>query len=110
MSLFDSVAAVFRHNFVMLLARPKRLVRVETGGYADRHCRCVKRVGRCGFKASDMLRENLSSVLFSLFLNDLKDFLTSNNVQGLKLPFAFAQDVSSRYQTKKLFVFIFVRG
>jgi len=54
-SLFDSVAAVFRHNFVMLLARPKRLVHVETGGYADRHCRCVKRVGRRGFKATDLL-------------------------------------------------------
>jgi len=49
------VAAVFRHNFVMLLARPKRLVRVETGGYADRYCRCVKRVGRRGFKANDLL-------------------------------------------------------
>ena len=33
--------------------------------------------------------ENLSPVLFSLFLNDLKGFLTSNNVQSLKLPFAF---------------------
>ena len=32
MGLRDAwVAAVFRHNFVMLLARPKRLVRVETG-------------------------------------------------------------------------------
>ena len=37
--------------------------------------------------------ENLSAVLFSLFLNDLKGFLTSNNVQGLTLPFALAQDV-----------------
>ena len=37
--------------------------------------------------------ENLSSVLFSLFLNDLKGLFTSNNVQGLKLPFALAQDV-----------------
>jgi len=37
--------------------------------------------------------ENLSPVLFSLFLNDLKVFFTSNNVQGLKLPFALAQDV-----------------
>ena len=55
MSLFGRVAAVFRHNFVMLLARPKRLVHVETGGYADRYCRCVKRVGRRGFKATDML-------------------------------------------------------
>ena len=36
---------------------------------------------------------NLSPVLFSLFLNDLKGFLMSNNVQGLKLPFALAQDV-----------------
>ena len=32
-------------------------------------------------------------VLFSLLLNDLKGFLTSNNVQGLKVPFALAQDV-----------------
>ena len=30
--------------------------------------------------------KNLSPVLFSLFLNDLKVFFTSNNVQGLKLP------------------------
>ena len=37
--------------------------------------------------------ENLSPVLFSLFLNDLKGFLVSNNVQGLKLPFVLAQDV-----------------
>ena len=37
--------------------------------------------------------KNLSSVLFSLFLNDLKGFLTSNNVHGLKLPFVMAQDV-----------------
>ena len=37
---------------------------------------------------------NLSPVLFSLFLNYLKGFLTSNNVQGLKLLFALAQDVS----------------
>ena len=36
--------------------------------------------------------DNLSPVLFSLFWNDLKGFLTSNNVQGLKLPFALAQD------------------
>ena len=35
----------------------------------------------------------MSLVLFLLFLNDLKGFLTSNNVQGLKLPFALAQDV-----------------
>ena len=35
----------------------------------------------------------MSPVLFSLFLNDLKGFLTSNNVQGLKLPSALAQDV-----------------
>ena len=28
-------------------------------------------------------------------------FLTSNNVQGLKLPFALAQDVSPRYRDKK---------
>ena len=32
-------------------------------------------------------------VLFSLFLNDLKGFPTSNNVQGLKLPFALIRDV-----------------
>jgi len=44
---------------------------------------------------SQFLREgeNLSPVLFSLFLNDLKGFLRSNNVQGLKLPFALAQYV-----------------
>ena len=54
--------------------------------------------------------ENLSPVLFSLFLNDLKGFLTSNSVQGLKLPFALAQDVSSRYGQLFVFVFIVVRG
>ena len=43
---------------------------------------------------------HLSPVLFSLFLNDLKGFLTSNNVQGLILPFALAQNVSSRYRQK----------
>ena len=49
--------------------------------------------------------ENLSPVLFWLFLNDLKGFLTSNNVQGLKLPFALAQDVSPRYRQ---FIFYFL--
>ena len=53
----------------------------------------------------------LFTVLFLLFLNDLKGFLTSNNVQGLKLPFALAQDVCLQDIEKKfLFVFIVVRG
>ena len=54
---------------------------------------------------------NLSPVLFSLFLNDLKGFLTSNNVQGLKIPFALAQDVCLQdINNNKLFVSIVVRG
>ena len=51
----------------------------------------------------------VASFLFA-FLNDLKGFLTNNNVQGLKLPFEFAQDVSSRYRTQIVFIFIVVRG
>ena len=47
----------------------------------------------------------MSPVLFSLFLNDLKVFLffflTSNNVQGLKLPFVLAQDVCLQDIEKK---------
>ena len=55
--------------------------------------------------------ENLSLVLFSLFLNDLKVFLTSNNVQGLKLRFALAQDVCLQDIDNFLFYFfIVVRG
>ena len=58
--------------------------------------------------------ENLSPVLFSLFLNDLKVFFvffTSNNVQGLKLPFVLAQDVcllkiSRRKKKKKKYLFL----
>ena len=38
-------------------------------------------------------RENFMPVLFSLFLNYLKGFLTSYNAQGLKLPSALAQNV-----------------
>ena len=48
----------------------------------------------------------MSPVLFSLFLNDLKGFLTSNNVQGLKLPFALAQDVC--LQDMDNFVYLFL--
>ena len=55
--------------------------------------------------------QDLSPVLFSLFLNDLKGFLTSNNVQGLKLPFTLAQDVYLQDIFKKMvFVSIVVRG
>ena len=59
--------------------------------------------------------QDLSPVLFSLFLNDLKGFLTSNNVQGLKLPFTLAQDVylqdkKKKKKKKKVFVSIVVRG
>ena len=54
---------------------------------------------------------NLPPVLFSLFLNDLKGFLTSNNAQGLKLPFALAQDVCLQdIEIFFVFVSIVVRG
>ena len=39
-------------------------------------------------------------------MNDLKGFLTSNNVQGLKLPFALAQDVCLEDIEKKLYLFL----
>ena len=55
--------------------------------------------------------ENLSPVLFSLFSNALKGFLTSNNIQGLKLRFALAQDVRLQDIYKRnVFVFIVVRA
>ena len=71
---------------------------------------CVKtRHGLSQFFVSNVglrLGGNLSPVLFSLFLNDLKGFLTSNNVQGLKLPFALAQDVCLQdIERKKLYLF-----
>ena len=50
---------------------------------------------------------NFSPVLFSLFLNDLKVCVfTSNNVQGLKLLFALAQDVCLQDIEKKLYLFL----
>ena len=71
---------------------------------------CVKtRHGLSQFFVSNVgLRqgENLSPVLFSLFLNDLKGFLTSNNVQGLKLPFALAQDVCLQDIDNFLYLFL----
>ena len=48
----------------------------------------------------------MSPVLFSLFLNDLKGFLTSNNVHGLKLPFALAQDVCLQDIDNFLYLFL----
>ena len=74
---------------------------------------CKTRHGLSQFFVSNVglrQRENLLPVLFSLFLNDLKGFLTSYNVQGLKLAFALAQNVSSRYRQLFAFVFIVVRG
>ena len=71
---------------------------------------CVKtRHGLSQFSVSNIgLRqgENLSPVLFSLFLNDLKGFLTSNNVPGLKLPFALAQDVCLQDIDNFLYLFL----
>ena len=49
---------------------------------------------------------NLLPGLFSLFLNDLKGFFTSNNVQGLKLPFALAQDVCLQDIERKKYLFL----
>ena len=92
-----------------------KLLRVIRDMYAKAKS-CVKtRHGLSQFFVSNVgLRQgkNLSPVLFSLFLNDLEGvlFFTSNNVQGLKLPFALAPDVSSRYRKKIVFVFIVVRG
>ena len=60
---------------------------------------CLKRWSASGEK-------KLSPVLFSLFLNDLKGFLTNNNVQGLKLPFALAQDVCLQISTICLYLFL----
>ena len=48
----------------------------------------------------------MSSVLFSLFLNDLNGFLTSNNVQDLKLLFALAQDVCLHDIDNFLYLFL----
>ena len=72
---------------------------------------CVKtRHGICSFFffSNVGLRQgkNLSSVLFSLFLNDLKGFLTSNNVQGLKPLFALAQDVCLHDIDNFLYLFL----
>ena len=91
-----------------------KVLRVMRDMYAKAKS-CVKtRHGLSQFSVSNIgLRqgENLSPVLFSLFLNDLKGFLTSNNVQGLKLPFALAQDVCLQdVEKKKKIVFIVVRG
>ena len=52
----------------------------------------------------------VASFVFAVF-NDFKGFLTSNNAQGLKLPFALAQDVCLQdIEKNKVFVFIVVRG
>ena len=72
---------------------------------------CVKtRHGLSQFFLSQTLGlrqwENLSPVLFSLFLNDLKGFLTRYNVQSLKLPFAFAQDVCLQDIDNFLYLFL----
>ena len=73
---------------------------------------CMKtRHGLSQFFVSNVgLRQggNLSPVLFSLFLNDLKGFLTSSTVQGLKLPFALAQDVCLQDIERKIFLFLFL--
>ena len=55
--------------------------------------------------------ENLSPVLFSLFLNDLKGFFNEYQCSGLKTTICIGPGcVSSRYRKKIAFVFIAVRG
>ena len=76
---------------------------------------CVKtRHGLSQFFVSNVgLRqgENLSPVLFSLFLNDLKGFLTSFICSGFKTTICIGPGcVSSRYRQFFVFVFIVVRG
>ena len=87
----------------------KYVLRVIRDMYAKAKS-CVKtRHGVSQFFASNVgvcQGENLSPVLFSLFLNDLKVVLINNNVQGLKPPLALAQDVCLQDVDNYLYLFL----
>ena len=108
---FDSVQRGLLWGKLLNSGVNGKVLRVIRDMYAEAKS-CVKtRHGLSQFFVSNLsLRQggNLSPVLFSLFLNDLKGFLTSNNVEGLKLPFALAQDVCLRDIDNFFFFFFFI--
>ena len=59
--------------------------------------------------SSDCVRQgyNLSPVLFSLYLNDLKDFVRSKNVNGITCDTKPTNDIDRAVTFFKLFVFLY---